>query len=198
MRVIAGRFRGRSLVAPRGLTTRPITDRVKETLFNILGHRFGTLGHLPDFDVLDVFAGTGSLGIEALSRGARRCTFVERDYAALRCLRDNLRQLRVLKHCVVRVENAWAMRTPESLHGFGLMFVDPPYRDAAVGLRLVDLLDRLTPALRPDGLLVLRLEANAAFPDERLQGLACVDRRRIGSMSLLFFERKESSVMNQA
>ena len=73
MRVVAGQFRGRSLDAPEGLTTRPMTDRAKETLFNILGSRCAMPGELPDFDVLDLFAGTGGLGFVALSRGARSC-----------------------------------------------------------------------------------------------------------------------------
>jgi 16S rRNA (guanine966-N2)-methyltransferase len=189
VRVIAGRFRGRSLAGPRGLTTRPITDRVKETLFNILGNRFGTLGGLPDFDVLDVFAGTGGMGIEALSRGARRCTFVERDRRALHSLRDNVWQIGIDGISAILVENAWTMRPPMASREFGLVFVDPPYRDAADVLRVVDLLERLAVSLAPEGLMVFRHEGRLSFPLEQLRGLRCVDQRTIGRMGLVFLAR---------
>ena len=84
MRVIAGTARGRPLVAPRGAHTRPITDRVKETLFGILGDR------VLDARFLDLFAGSGSVGIEALSRGAASCDFVEHDRRAVAAIRENL------------------------------------------------------------------------------------------------------------
>ena len=112
MRVIAGRFRGRTLDAPPGQSTRPITDRAKETLFNVLGHRFALPGCLPGFVVLDVFAGTGSLGLEALSRGAAACTFVEQDRRALRYLRQNIARLGADGACTVLTDNAWTMRPP--------------------------------------------------------------------------------------
>ncbi len=196
MRVIAGMFRGRRLDAPEGMMTRPITDRVKETLFNILGHRFTQPGGLPDFAVLDVFAGTGGLGIEALSRGARSCVFVERDRRALRSLHQNIRRLRIDEICTVLSENAWTMRPPAAPEGFGLVFVDPPYRDSEDPLRVVDLLERLAPALSAEGLIVYRQEARSRDvhvartpPVQELRGLRCLDERRIGSMKLVFLGR---------
>lgn len=186
MRVIAGTFRGRLLEAPPGRTTRPMTDRVKETLFNILGHRFATLGELPGFDVLDVFCGPGSLGIEALSRGARTCTFVERDRQALRSLRQNIQTLRLGDSSAVLPDNAWSMRPPHAANGFGLIFVDPPYRDAQDPLHVADLLERLAPSLAADGLLVLRHEAKSQPPPAtELRSLQYVDERIIGRMRLL-------------
>lgn len=186
MRVIAGKFRGRLLTPPEGRGTRPITDRVKETLFNILGHRCGTPGYLPDFEVLDVFAGTGGLGIEALSRGARRCTFVERERRALRVLRDNLTALDLGAAAPVLADNAWTMRPPPVPGGYGLMFVDPPYRDSADLLRAADLLERLAPALAADGVLVFRYEAaGTPFPFDALRSLRRVDERRCGHMCLV-------------
>src|SRR5262252_2407171 len=86
MRVIAGKFRGRPLRAPRGLTTRPTADRAREAIFQILGD-------LTDLSVLDLYAGTGALGIEALSRGARHAVFVESDAGAVRAIRENLTRL---------------------------------------------------------------------------------------------------------
>jgi 16S rRNA (guanine966-N2)-methyltransferase len=186
MRVIAGTLRGRLLAAPRGMSTRPITDRVKETLFNILGHRFGQPGGLPACDVLDAFAGTGGLGIEALSRGARTCVFVEHDRRALHCLRANIRALGLDACCTVLTDNAWTMRPPQTPEGFGLVVVDPPYRDSADPLRVADLLERLAPRLAPDGLIVLRQETMATFPVQELRAIRCTDERTIGHMRLLF------------
>lgn len=192
MRVIAGTLRGRRLSAPPGDTTRPITDRVKETLFNILGSRWGEPGELPPVNVLDVFAGTGGLGIEALSRGAQRCTFIERDRAAIRCLRENLAALDLLGRAAVSTVNAWSMRPPPGDPGFGLVFVDPPYRDTRSAPRVVDLLERLATALAPDGVIVFRHEVAslASVPPEMLAALEVVDERTIGPMRLTLLQRR--------
>lgn len=189
MRVIAGVFRGRTLDAPPGRGTRPMTDRLRETLFNILGHRFGTPGGLPAVAVLDVFAGSGSLGIEALSRGAGRCVFVEHHPRALRALRGNLQRLHLEGAAAVLTDNAWSMRAPEVEGGFGLVFLDPPFAQAEPALRLADLLERLAPRLAPQGVLVLRLEARTAFAAADLRSLACADERTYRRSRLLFLTR---------
>lgn len=124
MRVIAGRFGGRRLTAPRGrATTRPTSDRVREALFSMLGELDGVVA-------LDLFAGTGALGIEALSRGASRVVFVERDRAAIGALQSNLDQLGLGKaQADVRVGDALiALRTARKRgETYDLVFVDPPY-----------------------------------------------------------------------
>jgi 16S rRNA (guanine966-N2)-methyltransferase len=192
MRVVAGRFRGRALDAPRGKNTRPMTDRVKETLFNILGHHWGTPGRLPELAVLDVFSGTGSLGIEALSRGAERCTFVERDRRALRALNDNLKRLKLATTCRVLTDNAWTMRPPLRHGGFGLIFVDPPYRDATDPQRVADLLERLSRSLAPDGLLVFRQETSAEPPaEEDLFSLSIISERIYRRMRVLLLTQRD-------
>jgi 16S rRNA (guanine966-N2)-methyltransferase len=189
MRVIAGKFRGAVLGAPPGRVTRPITDQVKESLFNILGHRLGTLGSLPEFPVLDLFCGTGGLGIESLSRGAASCLFVEHDRLALRCLRDNLRKLRLLgAPARIAGENAWTMRIlPAERGGYGLIFVDPPYRAAGDLRRLSDLLERLGGGLAPGGLIVLRMSTRAARVHDLPPSLVCVDEREFGRMRVQLF-----------
>lgn len=197
MRVIAGQFRGRTLESPPGFKTRPLTDRVKETLFNILGSRFGTLAELPALRVLDVFAGTGGLGIEAISRGARSCVFVERDRQTLRTLQQNLDRLRLKPITRVVTENAWTMRVPASLGDaeddgrFDLVFLDPPYRDVDDPRRMLDLLERLEPRLAAGGLIVFRYEFRSDFPLDRARGLRCDDFREIGKMKLAMFSRGE-------
>ena len=194
MRVIAGVFRGRKLEAPPGEVTRPITDRVKETLFNILGHRLALPGQLPGLDVLDVFAGPGSLGIEALSRGARSCVFVERDRQALRCLRQNVEDLEIDTVSTILADNAWTMRVPQKSAGFGLIFVDPPYRDAQNTRRMLDLLDRLVPALAADGLIAFRCAAQSPpLPPVELRALQPVDERVVGHMRLVLLARANAA-----
>lgn len=192
MRVIAGRLRGSPLLAPEGVTTRPITDRVKEALFNILGHRLGLPGEIPNIEVLDLFAGAGSFGIECLSRGARRCAFVERDRRALASLRQNVQKLHLDGEADILAENAWTMRLPRARDaaGFGLAFVDPPYRDVAESLRLHDLLERVAARLSPEGVLVFRHGAASLFSDGDLRSLRTADDREFGGMRVLLLVKR--------
>jgi 16S rRNA (guanine966-N2)-methyltransferase len=123
MRVVAGSARGRKLIAPDGAATRPTTDRVREAVFNALYSLDDAVG---DARVLDLFAGTGALGIEALSRGAASATFVERDRAALAALEQNLERTGlVAQACVVRADAMeWLQRDTGE---FDLALCDPPY-----------------------------------------------------------------------
>lgn len=121
MRVVAGEFGGRKLVAPPGDTTRPTTDRVREAVFNSLD----SMGLLEGAVVVDLFAGSGAMGIEALSRGAARCTFVERDRAALQALRANISTLDLDTRTTVVTSDvlAWV----PAMRGVDLALIDPPY-----------------------------------------------------------------------
>ena len=125
MRIIAGQWRGRTLIAPPGDTTRPTGDRTREALFSMLVSRIGSFEGLR---VADLFAGTGALGLEALSRGAAHCTFVERDRTAIDALRANIAKLGAAAD--VRAQSA------ESFSGgpFDLVLMDPPY-DSGLGQR---------------------------------------------------------------
>lgn len=119
MRIIAGRWRGRTLAAPPGAATRPTADRTREALFSMLASRIGSF---EDLRVADIFAGTGALGLEALSRGARSCTFVERDRDAVTALKANIVRLGA-EGSDVRAQAA------EGFAGgpFDVVFLDPPY-----------------------------------------------------------------------
>ena len=127
MRVVAGIARGRRLEAPAGSSVRPTTDRVRESVFNSLG----SLGRVADAVVLDLFAGTGALGIEALSRGARRATFVERDRVALGAVRANLDRTGLSDRAEVVAGDALEFvrrPRPEDVGApFDLVLLDPPY-----------------------------------------------------------------------
>lgn len=136
MRIISGQWRGRPLVAPKGDATRPTADRTREALFSMLVSR---LGGLEDLRVADLFAGSGALGLEALSRGAAHCIFVEQDRAALDALRANIAKLGA-KTCDVRAGSVLSL--PPAQASLDLVMMDPPYFSGAGSVAL-DKLARL-------------------------------------------------------
>jgi len=126
MRIIAGRFKGKTLDAPKGPHTRPTTDRVREALFNVLEHG------APQFDfegsrVLDLFSGSGALGLEALSRGARYCLFIEDDASARAAIRRNVEALGLTGATKIWRRDATRLGPAGNLASFDLVFCDPPY-----------------------------------------------------------------------
>jgi 16S rRNA (guanine966-N2)-methyltransferase len=176
MRVIAGVARGVPLNAPRGRGTRPITDRVKETLFAILGER------VPGSMVLDLYAGSGAVGIEALSRGASHATFVESAAPALASLRANLERTRLAP--LARVEalhvERFLARPPDAQQD--LVVLDPPYESRAI----VAPLRALVPHLAPGAMVVVKHFWRTELPE--VAGLTAVRRRRFGETMLSFLE----------
>jgi 16S rRNA (guanine966-N2)-methyltransferase len=137
MRIISGTWRSRPLVAPKGDTTRPTADRTRETLFSMLTSR---LGSFEELQVLDLFAGSGALGLEALSRGAAQCTFVEQDRAALDALEANIAKLGAKAKCDVRKSSVLALGAART--AYDLILMDPPYGSGAGSVAL-DKLNRL-------------------------------------------------------
>jgi len=129
LKIVGGKHRGRSIVTPEGMTTRPTSSRARESLFNILMHaswREDGTSPLVDARVLDAFAGSGALGIEALSRGAAHATFVDSDATAIRLIGENLRKMGEAANA--KVIRADATRPPPTREGCDLVFLDPPYR----------------------------------------------------------------------
>lgn len=124
MRIIAGEFRGRRLLAPKGQDVRPTTDRMRERLFSILGH--GKYPAIDDARVADIYAGTGALGLEALSRGASHVTFVEKARASIDCINENIQTLGVKDRTSIMRSDARAVRAVTA--PFDIVFMDPPYR----------------------------------------------------------------------
>jgi 16S rRNA (guanine966-N2)-methyltransferase len=177
MRVIAGELGGRRLQAPRGTATRPTADRVREALFSMLGP-------LAQAKALDLFAGSGALGIEALSRGAERVVFVERDAAALRALQANLDALGLAppRAQALRSEALAALRSArERKETYDLVFIDPPYSQARDwGPELSALL----PALLGPGARVV-VESDRREPMQMALGLE--RERRYGDTSIRIY-----------
>ncbi len=165
MRIIAGQFRGRRIRAPVGRdTTRPMTDRVRQSLFDRL-----TVMQMLGGQVLDLFSGSGSLGLESLSREADHCTFVERDATARRVVEQNLQSLDVVGQATILGVDAlnptWIdALNPEPVR---LVFCDPPYdvtHNAHGALRVARLIEALAPGMEADGLLILRTAAQVEPP----------------------------------
>lgn len=175
MRIVAGAARGRPLVAPKGRDVRPTADRVKEALFSSLAPR------LPGASVLDLFAGTGSLGLEALSRGASHVTFVERARAALSALDRNIEVVGIDGAEVVRGDVATALRSSPPGAPFDLVLADPPY--ALTEASLTQVLLALVPHLGEGAVVVIERDARAAEPTWPPQ-LFPVEVRRYGATAL--------------
>lgn len=175
MRIIAGTHKGRRIAAPKGEHTRPTGDRVREALFNLVGPVNGA-------SVLDLYAGSGALGLEALSRGARRCVFVESDGAACRVIRANLESLG-LTGALILQRDAVAVVEEERAAGrrHDLVLLDPPYeRWPALERRLGELLPAI---VTDDGLVVVETDAQV----EPTLPLDPVTTRRYGSARLTLF-----------
>lgn len=140
MRIVGGKYRGKKIAAPSHKGTRPTSDRTRETIFNILLHNpsFGS-SVLTDKAVLDVFAGTGALGLEALSREAKSVTFIENDRAALSILYDNVRAFSLPISCVLEQDTTQLQTIP--VIPYNLIFLDPPYRKNLVSPTLLHLFE---------------------------------------------------------
>lgn len=179
MRVIAGEYRGRKLVGPDTDETRPIMDRAKESIFNSIAFE------IPDARVADLFAGAGSFGIEAISRGAESVVFVESGRKALDSLRTNLDTLGI--DAVVRQADVltWIATSDGP---FDVVFCDPPWRmEADVVVRV---LERIVPELTEEALVVVTRRSTDPTPEPR--GFAIDDERRLGGTRIIRY-RKETS-----
>ncbi|MEE4155380.1 MAG: 16S rRNA (guanine(966)-N(2))-methyltransferase RsmD [Erythrobacter sp.] len=174
MRIISGDWRGRKLTAPRGDTTRPTADRTRETLFSMLVSRLGSFEGL---HVADLFAGSGALGLEALSRGAAHCLFVENEREALAAIRANIAALGARERATVEAGSVTALRPASA--PLDLILADPPYRTGA-GEVALDRMLRLG-WIGPATWIALE----TAFNEEpQIAGLAIESTRRIGKARL--------------
>lgn len=181
MRVVAGRFRGRALVTPEGMSIRPTSDRVRESVFNILAHGAGDFS-LAGERVIDLFAGTGALGIEAVSRGAAFCLFVEDAAEARALIRRNVEALGLTGETRIFRRNATDLGPAGNMEPYGLAFLDPPYGKGLGLTALAGLADGKW--LKPGAVCVLeeRVGADVAIPPAFTQ----FDARAWGDTQALF------------
>jgi 16S rRNA (guanine966-N2)-methyltransferase len=187
MRVIAGQFRSRILQAPRGLATRPTSDRLRETLFNVLGPR------VPGSRFVDLYAGSGAVGIEALSRGADFCWFAEKAPAATAAIRANLAALKIAggialeDRGVGKLLQSLAAKEPRA----GIVFLDPPYEAAEEYRSTLDFFGRHHAALLAGGAVVVA-EHSSKQPLEPAYGALTRTRElKQGDAALSFYAREE-------
>ena len=190
MRIIAGTKKGMTLLSPKGTDTRPITDRVKESVFNILFSK----GFPAGCATADLFCGTGSMGLEALSRGAVWATFIDRDFGAVEILNKNIAKSGFDCQCRAICANALKVGAPAvSEHSlYDLVFVDPPYdmsRSCGQGTLIGKLMAIIRGQVRQGGVVVLRIHRKADI-DGRYGLLAEIDRRTWGNMTVAFFRRE--------
>jgi 16S rRNA (guanine966-N2)-methyltransferase len=187
VRIVGGRFRGRALIAPSGRAIRPTADRLRQTIFDILAHAYGD--PVVNARVLDLFAGTGALGLEALSRGAAWCLFVDNDAAARGLIRRNVEALGLTGRTRVYRRDATRLGPLGNLAPFTLAFADPPY---AQGLGEAALASAAAGGwLTPGALAVLEEAATSEIAP--VPGFVLLETRRIGGSAVVFLRRADDA-----
>jgi 16S rRNA (guanine966-N2)-methyltransferase len=180
MRVVGGDFRGRALATPKTSAIRPTSDRTREAVFNILAHGYGD--DLAGARVLDLFAGTGALGIEALSRGASHALFIEESAEGRGLIRDNVEAMGLQGRTKIFRRDATAIGEAGTIQPFGLVFADPPYGKGLAEKALTAAL--AGDWLRPGALAVV--EEAASSPLVTPAGFEQLDRRDYGDTCVIF------------
>jgi 16S rRNA (guanine966-N2)-methyltransferase len=178
MRIISGKYGKRLLVTPKGFITHPMGERIRQAMFNSL------LGKLEDAEVLDAFAGSGALGLEAISRGAKHATFVERDRGALMALDQNIKSLKCEDDTRV-VRRGVSSFIDDEVKKYDIIFADPPYNkpQLSTASKLLDL-------LKPGGYMILSYPGRGEAPPSK-HGIVVVDNRGYGNAALAFYRREE-------
>lgn len=178
LRITSGWFRSRRIDTPRTSRTHPMGDRIRSSLFNKIATE------LVDATVLDAFAGSGALGLEALSRGAKHATFIDKDRIAQKVIAKNIELLGVENRTkLIRSSiSGWLGTSDDEQQEFDIIFADPPYHDLQLGS-----IARLTKLLKPGSLLVLSLPNSAEAPD--YTQLTRIDTRTYGDATLTFYRK---------
>lgn len=184
LRVIGGSAKGLRLKTVPGDTTRPITDLVKEALFNILGEE--VLGN----KVLDVFGGTGAVGIEALSRGAETALFLDKSREAVRTIQENLRTTHLSERAQVQHQDAFIFLAQPPAQAFDLIYVAPP-QYKGMWQKAMDLLDEQPQRLSPDGQIIVQINP-VEWEERTYQHFTEFDSRKYGDTLLVFFEHTQA------
>lgn len=183
LRIIGGKARGRKIRSVPGDTTRPITDRVREALFNILG------GDIQGATLLDLFAGTGSVGIEALSRGARKVIFIDSNRLPVVTIRENLKATDLVANAIVRQMDAFSFVEHSKGELFDYIYIAPP-QYKGLWKRALLIIDATPHILSDDAWVIVQIHPVELeeFSEGELRNLVEFDRRQYGSTVLLFYE----------
>lgn len=178
IRIIAGIYGGRTIAAPVGRTTHPMGERIRNAIFNSLGDQ------MADADVLDAFAGSGAVGLEALSRGARRAMLVEKDRNAQRCILDNIRLLGAENDAkLIKTSVSNWLESSDISDEFDIIFADPPYHDPQLST-----VARLFGLLKPGGVMILSHSGRGELPTKT--GVVVVDNRSYGNAVITLYRRE--------
>lgn len=179
MRVISGSAKGRSLKTADGTDTRPTTDRVKESLFNIIAP------HIYKATVLDLFSGSGGLGIEALSRGAEFADFVEKSSRPAACIKENLTKTGFSDKSALHVTDVFQF-LENCKKKYDIIFMDPPYHNGLI-TKAAEIISHRN-LLSEDGIIICECDHDESLPDE-ISGLKLYDKRKYGRVLLNFFKK---------
>lgn len=175
MRIVSGTLSGRIISGPVGNRTHPMSEKIRGALFS-------TLGDIEGLSVLDAFAGTGAIGLEAVSRGATKVLLIEKDKTAQDCIQKNINNLNVNEAAKLVQTNASSWSSNNSNEVFDIVVLDPPYTDIKL-----ELLDKLTSHTKKDGILVLSLPPNANFLAS--EDFEFIKQKNYGDSSLVFYKR---------
>ena len=176
MRIIAGKYKGRTISTIEGDETRPVMDRIKETIFNILIHRYSII----NIEVLDLFAGSGSFGLESLSRGAKQITFVEKSAEAIKYLQSNINKLKCNNQCLVKNMSVDSF-LENNKKRFDLVFCDPPFKMT----NPLDTIYRICKnnILSEESILIFRSESKSTFTFDNLK----VEIEKVFGRNVVYF-----------
>lgn len=185
MRVIAGTARRLPLVTPKGMDTRPTTDRIKETLFNMLQF------DLPGCRFLDLFAGSGGIGIEALSRGASEAVFVDNSREAVDCIRQNLEKTKLQKQAeILPMDCISALRRlEERQEAFDIIFMDPPYQSRCEG-EILNYLEKSS-LVNADTQIIIEAALERQWEEQEIRGFEIVRIKEYKTNQHYFFRKKQ-------
>ncbi len=175
MRILAGQYKNREIKTPKGEKTRPTSSKVRGSVFDILQN------HIENASFLDLFAGSGAMGLEALSRGAASSTFIEVDRAAADCIRKNLSHLGLSQNLFQQEASTAIKRLIKMGSTFDIIYIDPPY-----AMEITPFLETLSPLLAKEGILLLEQSKRATVSPKTL---TLYDQRHFGDTTLLFFHR---------
>jgi len=182
LRIISGKARGTNLYSLEGENTRPTLDRVKESLFNIIQT------YIPEANVLDLFAGSGALGIEAISRGAKKAIFCDKSYDAIKIIKKNIEKTRFAE-CAEVIQGDYLQCIRQLKQTYDIIFVDPPYK-ANIAISAIDQILQHN-LLSHDGIIILETDEEERELENLKQiDIKITDLRRYGRVKLIFLNRK--------